>query len=117
MWNIALGFHVSTLAANSAFVFPPFQVTVEVGPCAVARVLGSDSPIRVKRVVDTRRGMAQTAVVRDFSQVRPQFLKFQRGSEHFPCPKGTGCEMSRVYPRCLTFTTYARIRFIKSILS
>jgi len=70
VWNIALGFHVSTLAANSAFVFPRFQVTVEVGPCAVARVLGSDSPIRVKRVVDTRRGMAQTAVVRDFSQVR-----------------------------------------------
>ena len=70
MWNIALGFHVSTLAANSVFVFRPFQVTVEVGPCAVARVLGSDSPIRVKRVVDTRRGMAQTAVVRDFSQVR-----------------------------------------------
>ena len=88
VWNIALRFHVSTLAANSVFVFRPFQVTVEVGPCAVARVLGSDSPIRVKRVVDTRRGMAQTAVVRDFSQVRPQFLKFQRGFTAFSMPQG-----------------------------
>ena len=91
VWNIALGFHVSTPAANSVFVFRPFQVTVEVGPCAVARVLGSDSPIRVKRVADTRPGVAQTAVVRDFSQVRPQGLKFHKSLLwQFPCPKGTG---------------------------